>query len=329
MDDKRFDDLVKRLCTTRLTRVSMIRGLAAGTVAALTGARLASQSGDSTVLAAAGTCRNLGHPCQGNQDCCAGIEVCKVTGPGNAKRCSDVPDCGGLGELCCDGQCDLGLECDNSNHCVEPDTDCGGIGEPCCDPGNTCNEGVCDLTQGPDGTCVACGTLGLPCCDNDTCNTSDLTCSTGGPSNGTCVACGEIGLPCCEGEFCESDAVCDPTEGPDGTCVACGALGQPCCEPPDAPCDAGGTCNGTICVATPPGPTPAQTCPAVPCPAGQVCSNGQCFNFGVSCKSGETALKCCERSVKKGCGRKQSSAHARKNCLRKGKRRCTSLLGGV
>jgi hypothetical protein len=32
-------------------------------------------------------CRTGGHPCEGNQDCCEGL-VCRVTGPGNAKRCA-------------------------------------------------------------------------------------------------------------------------------------------------------------------------------------------------------------------------------------------------
>jgi hypothetical protein len=45
MDDQRFDDLVKRLCPTRLTRLSALRGLAGG-VAALTGAVLAADVTD-------------------------------------------------------------------------------------------------------------------------------------------------------------------------------------------------------------------------------------------------------------------------------------------
>ena len=33
-------------------------------------------------------CREAGHPCEGNQDCCDPL-VCRVTGPGNAKRCAE------------------------------------------------------------------------------------------------------------------------------------------------------------------------------------------------------------------------------------------------
>jgi hypothetical protein len=43
-------------------------------------------------------CRQIGHPCEGNQECCRGLS-CVVTGPGNAERCAivkpcpDKPDC--------------------------------------------------------------------------------------------------------------------------------------------------------------------------------------------------------------------------------------------
>jgi hypothetical protein len=42
VDGKTFDDLIRRFCTTRLTRVSALRGLVAGVAASLTGASLAS-----------------------------------------------------------------------------------------------------------------------------------------------------------------------------------------------------------------------------------------------------------------------------------------------
>jgi hypothetical protein len=45
MDATTFDQLIKRLATTRLTRLTALRGLAAGGVAALTGVRLFSEDG--------------------------------------------------------------------------------------------------------------------------------------------------------------------------------------------------------------------------------------------------------------------------------------------
>jgi hypothetical protein len=41
MDGEKFDDLIRKICTTRLTRVGALRGMVAGAAAALTGATLA------------------------------------------------------------------------------------------------------------------------------------------------------------------------------------------------------------------------------------------------------------------------------------------------
>ena len=52
MDGEKFDNLIRQICTTRLTRVSALRGLVAGAVAALTGATLASDDTDATTVGA-------------------------------------------------------------------------------------------------------------------------------------------------------------------------------------------------------------------------------------------------------------------------------------
>ena len=73
LDGQRFDDLVKRFGTTRLTRVSVIRGVAAGALAAVTGVKAGS---DRTVEAQGSSCRGEGVNCEGGaQVCCAGL-VC-------------------------------------------------------------------------------------------------------------------------------------------------------------------------------------------------------------------------------------------------------------
>jgi hypothetical protein len=46
MDGEKFDDLIRKLCTTRLTRLGALRGLAVGAAAVLTGATLASDETD-------------------------------------------------------------------------------------------------------------------------------------------------------------------------------------------------------------------------------------------------------------------------------------------
>ena len=45
-------------------------------------------------------CREAGHPCEGNQQCCDGL-VCIVSGPGKARRCAACPD----GQVACRGSC--------------------------------------------------------------------------------------------------------------------------------------------------------------------------------------------------------------------------------
>jgi hypothetical protein len=363
MDDQRFDDLVKRFCTIRLTRLSALRGLAGG-AAALAGAVLASddseakkkargqskkkargqskkksraqsqnkrvrsQSQDLTAqqVEANATCRAFNETCQENpgkgNDCCTDEALCTDDGlPGHGTcHCPDtLPDyCANNdscyspaeGECCIDGDCETGEICNNQNTCV-PECD------PPCDPGEICNNGICE----PE------------CENNDDCDPGEIC------NNGICEPdCGEFGEPCCPGpgDGCDGDLVCDNSQNPD-ICVECTVdahCGQnnvccnnecfqgECCDNADCP---GETCVNHECVSTPPGPGPGPTT----CPAGSVLSGGRCLQFGIKCKSGETALKCCFRSVKKGCARKQSSNHAKRNCIKRGKKRCKKLLAGV
>ena len=79
MDQDRFDDVVKSL-GTGADRRSVLKRIAAGALGgllALRGGAAVAQPG----------CRQEGHPCEGNQECCPGLE-CRVTGPGNAERCA-------------------------------------------------------------------------------------------------------------------------------------------------------------------------------------------------------------------------------------------------
>jgi hypothetical protein len=70
----------------------LARGLADGTMSrrralgVFAGAAAATLVGAKTAKAQPG-CRQEGHPCEGNQECCPGLE-CRVTGPGNAERCA-------------------------------------------------------------------------------------------------------------------------------------------------------------------------------------------------------------------------------------------------
>src|SRR5215212_8251473 len=109
---------------------------------------------------------------------------------------------------------------------------------------------------------------------------------------------------------------CRPPRRTGGTCQPCGVEGGICCG--GTACNTGFQCVGGTCVSL-----PATVCTTeADCPAGSVCVDGTCVSFGLACKSGETAQQCCNRSVKKGCKRKQQTAHAHKNCLKEGKKRC-------
>jgi hypothetical protein len=140
----------------------------------------------------------------------------------------------------------------------------------------------------------------------------------------------------CEGSNpnCCPGTVCDVTNNPT-TCQPCGAQDQLCC--PGFTCPAPLVCVGNRCVAQGAGGGGGIGGAAVRCTSNADCpggfcntGTGQCFVIqGLSCRSGESADTCCRRSVKKGCKRKQQTAHARQNCQKKGKKRCASLLRGI
>jgi hypothetical protein len=86
VDDKRFDEFVKQVSAGREARRSFVKRAAGGALAGFVALR-GGKAG------AVPSCRTAGHPCEGNQECCPGL-VCRVTGPGNAKRCAAPPKAG-------------------------------------------------------------------------------------------------------------------------------------------------------------------------------------------------------------------------------------------
>jgi hypothetical protein len=270
MDGHEFDDLVRHLGTARLTRVRMLRGLAAGALASVIGTKVGV---DQVAQAQGGQCRGEGVNCEGG------------------------------GQVCCPGTVCNGLE--NPTKCRV----CGGPGQLCC-AGGTCTA-TTDVCL-PSGTCgpavtTPCGQAGEACC----------------PPNGACVS-----PLICQGDICQAGA-------------ACGAQGQACCA--GGLCATGFTCsNGTCQPFSISGGGSGGSVSVFRCGSNAECAarsaaapfcdtaNGQCFGIrGLNCKSGESPQQCCNRSVKKGCNRKQQSHHAKKNCLKKGKKRCRNLLAGV
>jgi hypothetical protein len=89
MDDRRFDAFARALATPRTRRYAgraLLAGLTSATLAAI---GLSGHSGPDPANAQPG-CRAAGNPCQGNQQCCAGL-VCRTTGPGTSRRCMAAP----------------------------------------------------------------------------------------------------------------------------------------------------------------------------------------------------------------------------------------------
>jgi hypothetical protein len=84
MDGDRIDAIARRLAGLRSRRAV----LAAAVGGVLATAGLAGSGGDRTT--AAPGCRPAGSPCEGNQQCCAGL-VCAATGPGAPRRCTPAP----------------------------------------------------------------------------------------------------------------------------------------------------------------------------------------------------------------------------------------------
>src|SRR5688572_22849700 len=91
MDGRQIDAAARLLAgghSRRQVLGLLVRGAAGSAVALLAGVRVGAQPG----------CRQEGHPCEGNQTCCAGL-TCAPSGPGAANRCT----AGGAAE--CEDDC--------------------------------------------------------------------------------------------------------------------------------------------------------------------------------------------------------------------------------
>jgi hypothetical protein len=268
--------------------------------------------------AKAPACRPAGHPCEGNQACCAGL-ICIASGPGAAVRCTP---CGKEDQHCCaNDACNDGFVCAADDTCVA----CGGEGEPCC-AAEACDGGFdCD---GQSGECVACGDAGERCCADDGCDhglvcQADGTCACDRASCGGCRTCEngrcvvDASFVCTPSDQCHEAGVCDPQTGEctnprkeDG--ASCDD-GDPCtqhdscqngvctggeekdCSSEDDACNDGvcqdnGTCgkrpkdDGTSCNAD-----------NTDCTSGDSCQNGVCTpGAGVDCRAEDDQ---CNRGV--------------------------------
>jgi hypothetical protein len=171
MDGTTFDNLIKRLATTPLSRSNALRGLAAS-AAALAGVTLAAEPG-----AAKGK-RKVCHCTDEKSTSCKTIEVGRKAAKRHVKR----------------HDCDYRRECKGFSGCCLANT----LG---CTTNTQCCSGFCgDGTCRPAGSCVA---QGAACNDANTA-TSD-NCCTGECLDSLCRptgSCKEIGEGCSPGFEC-------------------------------------------------------------------------------------------------------------------------------
>ena len=99
------DDLARGLADGTMSRRRALGVFAGAAAATLVGAKTAK---------AVPACREAGHPCEGNQECCEGLE-CRVTGPGNAERCVEKKQ----PPKKCFGKCSHDSDCGESCKCVK------------------------------------------------------------------------------------------------------------------------------------------------------------------------------------------------------------------
>jgi hypothetical protein len=214
---------------------------------------------------AAPSCREAGHPCEGDQTCCDQL-VCVVSGPGNARRCTSCP--AGtvfVGGTCCTpvATCPAGQACGTAPDGCGGTLACGTCAAcQICGSGNTCVTAA-DGSPCPGGVCCA-GTCQACCTDAD-CPASTNRCSK---------------LVCAAGQCRPTVVVCpppDPCHDPGACDPATGVCSNPA-KPDGTPCDSGDKC------------TTGDTCRAGVCTAGRTraCANATtCGTFTCNPATGQ------------------------------------------
>jgi hypothetical protein len=232
MDATRFDDLIKRFATTRLTRVQTLRGLAAGGVAALTGVGLTAEEADakkknakkvkvcqcfselatscSTKKKAKKKAKKLlrNFPCS-YKGSCRGVSGCAAgtpgggTGPGGST---------GPGQTCSDG----------IKNGTETDVDCGGSTCPRCAIGKTCtSRNDCASARCAGGTCQTCTDPNTDCGTDTGGGMCACRESVAGPRICTKITCRFLMGGTCAS--CVAGEQCTVAGGGIECCLPCGA----------------------------------------------------------------------------------------------------------
>jgi hypothetical protein len=251
MDGRIFDDFTRTFAGRR-TRRSMVKSLTAGLAGVLFGTARHEES-------SAAACRDTGHSCAANAQCCSG--VCGPKDSRGRRTCACPPGASECGRDCvdlttdprhcgaCGNRCPAGSACNGGT--------CGASNGSTCTSGNDCASGVCVdgicCDQACDGACQSCstgtctGTSGAPCGGDGAC--------AGTCRSGTCVfpggetVCGDAtcsGSTQRTGYACNGAGVCVQSTADCGLyyCVD-GACPNACDN--DADCLGSAHCAGGIC----------------------------------------------------------------------------------
>lgn len=252
-------------------------------------------------------CRDEGHPCEGNQDCCTGLACLQAPGPGKSMRCA-VPPCKSAGESCGpNSACCTGSTCIDGKCCKSAKV-CGDHNPICCDSGSQCvGHTCCPTARVCRGAADSTGTINEMCCNGD-----QVCCQGRGSVGGLEVIC------CGPGAVCDIDfsneqrpvcrtgglacgpLACDPANehccDNGGTAFNCCPNIESCCAPGIC-CGPGTTCVNKNCVACVPGNQP--------CSSGTTpCCNGSCINGVCACTVATgtcvSDANCCSQSCRNG-----------------------------
>lgn len=202
MDANRFDDLTRQVMTTRLTRVSAIRGLAAGAVAALTGVSLTVSEADAKKGKKKKKKRGICLCTGSTVSTCSDRKVKKKQKKKLLKSnpCSYKGKCRGFNP-CSPAPTGNGTTQTTPSFPIPP----GGPSSECTIIGDACATGTCVEVPGGGSTAGVCLTLDLDCTPGT---------SEGCPVDNECVSLGLLkvclpvdigGLP---GDSCATGADC-------------------------------------------------------------------------------------------------------------------------
>jgi hypothetical protein len=255
MDDQRFDDLIRTLAATRISRAGALRGLVGGALAAVAATALDGDEASAKAKKRGGKGRKGGVRAQRAAQADAGkITIChrtsSETNPVVVIRISANA---------------RNPHVDHHDDFVPAAEDGCCLDSECSDLDDDCNVGRCCVSDDGEGACVQVARDPLPDCDDGLFCTVDDRCvlSSDGVSavcTGDPRDCSEEDVPPCITGVCDEEA---------GECVARVNEGEecstddPCLE--DETCQTDGTCGGGTDV-----------CPGNECTASVECEPNQC-----------------------------------------------------